>query len=143
MIRSLALILMMSFFGTVALAEPSMMDVIETESTVVKFNETGYSFVLAWQLGPKRGESRFTMRTWKNDLGTMNGPFQDLPQALNVVLWMPSMGHGSAPTKVSRVAPGEYDVSNVQFIMGGRWDIKFQLKQGNTVVDEAIVSLSL
>ena len=83
------------------------------------------------------------MRTWKNDSGTMNGPYQDLEKDLHVFLWMPSMGHGSSPVKIQKVADGEYDVTNVNFIMGGKWDLRIQLKEGNQVVDEVVVPLSI
>jgi hypothetical protein len=56
---------------------------------------------------------------------------------------MTSMGHGSAPVKLKKIADGEYEVSNVQFIMGGKWEIKFQLKKDNQVFDETIVPLTL
>jgi hypothetical protein len=54
-----------------------------------------------------------------------------------VVLWMPSMGHGSSPVTVSRVAVGVYRVSQVFFVMPGDWQIKIKLKSGNVILDEA------
>lgn len=47
-----------------------------------------------------------------------------------VVLWMPSMDHGSAPTKIEPVLDedgnalvGVYEVSRVYFTMGGDWQV--------------------
>jgi hypothetical protein len=114
-----------------------------SESEIIKFKKTDFSFVLSWVEGPQMGGSKFIMKTWKKDLGTMNGPYQDLPKNLFVFLWMPAMGHGSAPVKLKKIGNGEYEVSEVQFIMGGKWDIKFQLKDGSQVFDEAVVNTSI
>lgn len=114
-----------------------------SESEVLKFAKTNFSFIISWQEGPRLGASKFIMKTWSKDLGSMNGPYQNLPKALNVFLWMPAMGHGSAPVKLTKTGEGEYEVSEVQFIMGGKWEIKFQLKDGSQVFDETVVSVSL
>lgn len=48
---------------------------------------------------------------------------------INVVLWMPSMGHGSVPTIVERVDVGTYKIKRVNFIMKGPWDLYFQIQK--------------
>lgn len=68
--------------------------------------------------------------------GPFNGPesvfqinFLEKPSAdINVELWMPSMGHGSAPTKVfvDPDIPTLLHVTNVYFIMGGDWEIRIK-----------------
>ncbi len=63
---------------------------------------------------------------------------QALPQ---LVLWMPSMGHGSTPSVVQRLDVGTYRATEVFFIMPGEWDLKFQLKTGSEVTDEALVQI--
>ena len=52
------------------------------------------------------------------------------PGHFKVALWMPDMGHGSAPTQIARVLgsdgaplPGVFDVTNLYFTMGGHWDV--------------------
>lgn len=62
----------------------------------------------------------------------------DIPQ---VILWMPSMGHGSSPTKTERIDQGTYRTTNVFFIMPGEWEIRFQVKSGTEVVDETSIQL--
>jgi len=62
--------------------------------------------------------------------------FVDLKNQLEIVLWMPSMGHGSSPVTIEKIAPGQYRVSRVFFIMPGDWEIQFKLKNGNTVLEE-------
>lgn len=58
----------------------------------------------------------------------------ELSEKIDVVLWMPSMGHGSAPTRVERAIdangvpiPGTFTVKNVYFMMGGDWEIRVTL----------------
>lgn len=114
-----------------------------SESEALKFSRSNHSFIISWQEGPEIGTSKFLVKSWNNSVGTMNGPYQDFPKTLHVFLWMPDMGHGSAPVKLTRLGDGEYQVSDVQFIMGGKWEIKFQLKDGSQVLDEVIVPLSL
>lgn len=113
------------------------------ESESYSFRKAGLDFSIFWNEGPAMGGSRFTMKIWKSATGTINGPFIDPDKNLHIFLWMPSMGHGSAPVKIKKLAAGEYEVSDVHFIMGGKWEVKFQLKDGNSVYDESVLSLSL
>ena len=64
-------------------------------------------------------------------------------QNVQVILWMPEMGHGSAPTKLERVDTGSYRVTEMYFIMPGRWQVRFQVKEGEAVKDEAVLELTL
>ncbi len=59
-----------------------------------------------------------------------------------VLLWMPSMGHGSSPVTVTEVREGVYQASNIFFVMPGDWEIRFQIREGTKVIDEAVVSLN-
>lgn len=67
----------------------------------------------------------------------------DMASVPQVVLWMPSMGHGSVPTQTIRVDTGTYRATNVFFIMPGEWEIKFQIKEGTLVQDEAVVAITI
>ncbi len=58
-------------------------------------------------------------------------------QTFFVKLWMPSMSHGSSPVKLTRLDVGVYRASEIFFIMGGEWEIRFQLRNGKQVLDEA------
>lgn len=113
------------------------------QGDVLQFGKTNFSFGLDWQMGPTLGESKFILRAWDESLGTSQGPYQDLPNTLHIFLWMPSMGHGSAPVKITKLGVGEYLVSNIYFIMGGDWEIKIQLKKDSKVIDETVISLNL
>lgn len=60
---------------------------------------------------------------------------------VTVVLWMPSMGHGSSPVSVTRLETGRYRAGDVFFTMGGDWEIRFQVKEGQNVQDQASVPI--
>ena len=113
------------------------------ERGYLEFKKTDFAFTVTWEEGPQLGSSQFIMKTWNKKLGTISGPYQDLPKDLSVFLWMPAMGHGSAPVKLQKINDGEYKVSEVQFLMGGKWEVKFQLKDGGQVFDETVISVSL
>lgn len=58
----------------------------------------------------------------------------EVTDQVKVALWMPSMGHGSSPTRVERavdadgnVVPGTFTVRNVFFIMAGEWEVRVTL----------------
>lgn len=145
---SLVLLLLVSACGNSPLLNHSSesgiraRDAVLTDSEILKFMKTDYSFIVSWEQGPQLGESRFLMKSW-NQNGSRNGPYQNLPKDLHVFLWMPAMGHGSAPVKLQKINDGEYEVSDVQFIMGGKWEVKFQLKDGAQVFDETVITLSI
>lgn len=46
-------------------------------------------------------------------------------------LWMPDMGHGSAPVKVQQVTATCSKLTNLQFIMGGSWDVRLEFNDGD------------
>lgn len=48
---------------------------------------------------------------------------------LDVVLWMPAMGHGASvkPSVHAEVAPGVFTVTNVNLFMPGLWEIRTTL----------------
>jgi len=61
----------------------------------------------------------------------------------HVLLWMPSMGHGSAPVKLERLDVGTFLASEIFFIMPGPWDIRYQLKDGSNVIEEQIQKVTI
>lgn len=60
-----------------------------------------------------------------------------------VLLWMPSMGHGSAPVTMTLIEDGVYSVTNVRFIMGGPWDIHYQIKDGARLQEEHVQKITI
>ena len=88
----------------------------------------------SWETGPQVSQESMLQIEWKN--GADHAPTE--PGSFEVVLWMPSMGHGSAPTQIERVLDaqgqpliGVYRVTNIYFVMGGEWQVQVILnKQG-------------
>ena len=85
----------------------------------------------------------FIFKTFQIDAIDGSQNIVDLGGTLAVVLWMPSMGHGSSPVKVDKLDTGTYRAKNVFFTMGGSWEIRIQLKSGNDIADEAIIPINL
>ena len=61
----------------------------------------------------------------------------------SVKLWMPSMGHGSSPVIIKMVSDGIYEVTDVYFTMLGEWEIRFQLKNNDEVIEEKIQKITI
>lgn len=96
-----------------------------------------------WTSGPQSPqESEFILKFW-NNTGAVQGPYADPANTLSVILWMPSMGHGSSPVTIEKIQEGVYRVRRVFFIMPGDWEVRVFLKNGTTTVDQAVVSLVL
>lgn len=96
-----------------------------------------------WTSGPASPqESEFILKFWKNT-DSVQGPYVDPANTLSVILWMPSMGHGSSPVTIEKIQEGIYRVRRVFFIMPGDWEVRVFLKNGATAVDQAVVSLIL
>jgi hypothetical protein len=52
---------------------------------------------------------------------------------MSVILWMPSMGHGSSPVTVEKIAPGIYRAKKVFFNMKGDWEIQFKIGETQAI----------
>lgn len=62
--------------------------------------------------------------------------------SLSALLWMPSMGHGSAPVQVIPLEDGKYKIKKMYFIMPGDWEVRLFLKnEKNEVVDQVFLQL--
>jgi hypothetical protein len=81
--------------------------------------------------------------------GSMHLVFNREPNAasVGVKLWMPEMGHGSQKVVVKHTqrnevdVDGEFDATEVFFVMPGKWEVIVQLKDASgTVIDSAKTS---
>lgn len=109
----------------------------------IRFADSGLCVAWKWEVKPTESQvGSFTFRTFKVDSSDQFPVLIDPPAIPQVVLWMPSMGHGSSPITVTKLEAGTYRASQVFFVMAGTWDIKFQISDGNSVIDEAIDSIS-
>jgi hypothetical protein len=50
----------------------------------------------------------------------------------SVELWMPSMGHGSSPVKLSPTKNSCVEISEMEFFMPGDWEVRTSLQNGET-----------
>lgn len=104
-------------------------------------NFSGSVAELAWEKGPQSPEESVLRLTWKN----AGGQTTEAPGAFKVVLFMPSMGHGSAPTFVepARDASGAYRVSRLYFTMPGAWEVRVVLKSVSGTEETRALSLEI
>ena len=88
-----------------------------------------------WIQGPKSPEESLLRIEWKNGV---NESAVEAPGKFKVSLWMPDMGHGSSPTQIQKMFDkdgrpllGIYRISNIYFTMGGKWEVRLTLKNGD------------
>lgn len=62
---------------------------------------------------------------------------------LRVVLWMPSMGHGSSPVKIESLGRGLFHVTQVYFIMPGEWEMRLEIRSGEEAYDQATQKIAI
>lgn len=110
----------------------------------VKFKNSQYCLTWVWEVEPTDSVAGSLVFKISRGNNFDDSPvLTDFDFPVSVLLWMPSMGHGSSPTKTEKLDVGTYRTSNVFFVMPGDWEIRFQVKDGKTITDEAIVSLSI
>ena len=110
----------------------------------VRLKVAQYCILWAWEKVPTAKESGILMiKIVRSNFLDDSAIPVDIAKNPEVVLWMPSMGHGSTPTKVFKADVGSYQVQDVFFIMPGEWQIRVQLKNGEVIEDEAILPFTL
>lgn len=97
----------------------------------LKFANNTFHAHATWTKGPQVGEESRLQLEWKR--ASDHAPAEP-PGTVKVVLWMPDMGHGSAPTRIQTVPDerghartGAYQVTDMHFIMSGRWHVYITL----------------
>ena len=110
------------------------------------FKTQNYCADFVWVKEPKNSDDEGAMKIyfWNPNRPT---EFVSPNATVGVKLWMSSMGHGSGKVTVqpaldqnNKAIPGVYDATNVNFVMGGDWDIFLQLKDaaGKVVAAEKV-----
>lgn len=103
-----------------------------------RFKSSGLCLTWAWEQEPtSNSPGRLIFKTFQWSPGEQGALKTDTASVPDVVLWMPSMGHGSSPTHTVRIETGTYQSSKVFFVMPGEWEIRFQVKNGTEILDEA------
>jgi hypothetical protein len=133
---------------SVACAKPTYLDAPSSRAGLsakaghdcaAKFNTSNVCVSLTWEKQPTEtdfGSFVFTLSDGGTGLLTDIAPTANAP--LKIVLWMPSMGHGSSPVTVEKIAPGIFRASQVFFNMKADWEIRFQIGS-----DQAIYALQI
>ena len=105
------------------------------------FNQGRLQALVSWEKGPQSPNESVMQIEWQNDLGAMMEPGN-----FRVVLFMPAMGHGSAPTQVNRVLDahgnpliGVFEIVNVYFSMGGDWDVQVILMKADGTKETQVI----
>lgn len=88
---------------------------------------------LQWTKTPNSTEAQEFLLELQGDTSL----FDDLA----IILWMPSMGHGSAPVKIEKLSATQYHITNVYFIMPGDWEVRMSLKKSGQTLDQLFVPL--
>jgi len=117
----------------------------------LSFPKAGLCASLSWSSGPSaEAMNSFALKFWSVSSATSSGPFSDPAKSVFVKLWMPSMGHGSSPVTVTHKQDsthtnltGQFEATNVYFVMPGAWDVHVQLRDGATVSEEAVLAVKL
>jgi hypothetical protein len=103
---------------------------------------------LVWDQGPDAEGGESILRLEWHD-GRTHAPVEP-GRPLEVSLWMPSMGHGSAPTQVQRsidssgqVELGVYVIRNLYFLMSGDWEVRFAVTHPDGQIETQVWSIYL
>lgn len=114
----------------------------EKVSCGLQFKKSGHCFTWSWAIQPTdEAEGRLILKVFRLNTYDQTAIPIDLEFLPKLVLWMPSMGHGSTPTESSRKDVGTYEINNVFFIMPGEWELRFEIINGKVTEDEAIVNI--
>ena len=130
-------------FGLLACAKPQYLSSPEAgprksgSGCIATFKTQNACVDLKWEKFPTETEfGSFIFSVSDASQILMEAPATDNSVLPKVVLWMPSMGHGSSPVTVERLATGLYRANRVFFTMKGDWEIRFQ-----TASDQATYAL--
>ena len=72
----------------------------------------------------KFAENKMTVQfSFTEDFSSLSNPTNQF----FACLWMGIHGHGSFPIIIEQTAPGEYELSDIEFNMGGPWELRLYL----------------
>lgn len=91
----------------------------QNNDCLVPFTKLGVCGTFQWQNLPKNQ----TYTTFSLAFNNANIKSEHL----KVYLWMPSMGHGSAPVSIIDLGNGQFNIEQVYFVMPGAWEIRFEI----------------
>ena len=116
-----------------------------TSGTSLSFSNGQIKALVSWEQGPQSPDESIMQIEWQNSLGQAIEP-----NSFRVILFMPAMGHGSAPTQINRVLDqdgdpraGVFRIVNMYFTMGGDWDVQVVLISPNGSKETQVVPVHL
>jgi hypothetical protein len=114
---------------------------ISSDQCQAKFT-SGECVSLSWEKMPGDSFGSFVFKTFRANLADGSPVPLDMSAQPSILLLMPDMGGMQGPpVTVNHLDTGTYRASNVFFSMRGKWAIHFQIKDENTVRDEAVLLL--
>ena len=124
-------------------APPRSLDsVTQNDACTLKFKKSGLCIHWNWEIQPTESDvGSFIFKIYSLHPSDGSMVAAEITDDVNVELWMPDMNHGSSPVEVSKAAIGTYHANDVFFIMPGKWEIKFQIKNSGVIQDEAVTSV--
>ena len=109
----------------------------------LKFENSGTCVDWVWEKPSDGSKLRSILfKTYRLNLADGSPVVVDQASLPRVYLSMPGMGHGTFAT-MEALDIGTYRAGRIRLNMGGEWQILFQIKNGDTVVDEAIVNIQI
>lgn len=109
----------------------------------LKFQNSLYCISWTWETQPTSKEvGALVFKIFRGNVFDDSPVLVDLALLPKLILWMPSMGHGSSPTSIARIDVGTYRATNVFFIMPGDWELRFLIMDGTTILDKAFAQIT-
>jgi hypothetical protein len=106
------------------------------------FARAGLHAHISWLNGGPVGNGQESFLRVQFHNANTHSPTEITPLNPEIMIWMPDMDHGSAPTALQRemdsngrVVVGSYIVSNIYFVMKGRWDVHVSLKNKSNILE--------
>jgi len=136
--RSLAFLLLAVSSLFVALSPKSQAANLEC---TYRFEQTKVCAQLTWLNTPAVGrENKFQLQFFNPETQQVIEPQGKVMSSL----FMPDMGHGSAPTRISHLTEtGLFLVANVQFTMSGLWEVRVALRQESGAKETRSIDITL
>jgi hypothetical protein len=98
------------------------------------------SLWLDWEKIPTTEDfGSFLLKFGRENAADKSPVVRDVEGQIAVVIWMPSMGHGSSPVTVEKLDTGTYRASKVFFTMPGEWEIRIQRVVNGNVIEQAVI----
>lgn len=117
---------------------------IESTNCDLKFAKPDLCLSWYWENRPTPSEAGSLIVKLFRPNNLDGSPVLVTPEAsLMLLLWMPSMNHGSTPTLTQEIDIGTFRIQEVFFIMPGEWDLRFQLQVKDQIQDEVRVEIRI